>query len=180
MGMIGGLYLAVTSKTFPKMLYWMNLPPWLSVAGILSIPVTGACCCWWCGSGGGAASDMTVSASGGGATPSISLPLLCSPLSFSLFETLEMEIELRVKEKTEKGKIKLYRSQISERFLIYMLEVVMVPFYTLFLRERERERKGEKWARDLEQVLTIFPRFSSPFYLSALSFCATSEKKKTL
>lgn len=69
MGMIGGLYLAVTSNMLPKMLYWMNRPPWLSVAGILSIP---ACwCCWWLGSdccGGAAdASDMTVS--GGWAVP---------------------------------------------------------------------------------------------------------------
>lgn len=55
MGMIGGLYLEVTSKTFPKMLYWMNRPPWLSVAGIWSIGGSG-------GGGCGSASDITSSA----------------------------------------------------------------------------------------------------------------------
>lgn len=63
MGMIGGLYLAVTSKMFPKMLYCMKRPPWLIVAGIFSIPAaTGGC--WGGGSdwgGGAAASDITVS-----------------------------------------------------------------------------------------------------------------------
>lgn len=54
MGMIGGLYLEVTSKTFPKMLYWINRPPWLSVAGMCSV----GC---WPGYRGGAASDIAVS-----------------------------------------------------------------------------------------------------------------------
>lgn len=68
MGMMGGLYLAVTSNMLPNMLYWMNLPPWLSVAGIFSIPIaTGGCC------GGGAASDITVSAGGAAPPPSIAL-----------------------------------------------------------------------------------------------------------
>lgn len=55
MGMIGGLYLEVTSKTLPKMLYWMKRPPWLSVAGIWSIG----------GSAGGGCSASGISSSAG-------------------------------------------------------------------------------------------------------------------
>lgn len=78
MGMMGGLYLAVTSNMFPNMLYWMNLPPWLSVAGIFSIPIAIACC------GGGAASDITVSAGGAAPPPSIALFVLFTLLVFCL------------------------------------------------------------------------------------------------
>lgn len=75
MGMIGGLYLAVTSNMLPKMLYCMNIPPWLRVAGILSMPPVGAWCCWESDGGGGAAaaaaSSISVSAGWPGPPPSI-------------------------------------------------------------------------------------------------------------
>jgi hypothetical protein len=76
MGRTGGLYLAVTSNTLPKMLYWMKRPPWLSVAWMFSIiPAPPAGCC---GGGGGCPPPpkpaSVISVSGGCPPPSIAGP----------------------------------------------------------------------------------------------------------
>jgi hypothetical protein len=55
----------------------MNLPPWLRVAGIFSIPI---CCCGT----GGAASDITVSA-GGAPPPSIVVVLQAEIFTIFIF-----------------------------------------------------------------------------------------------
>jgi hypothetical protein len=71
------LYLAVTSNTLPKMLYWMKRPPWLSVAWMLSNitppPTGGSGCCGGCPPPPAPASDISVS--GGCPPPSMAADL---------------------------------------------------------------------------------------------------------
>lgn len=124
MGIIGGLYLAVTSKMLPKMLYCINLPPWLKVAGMLSIPpAAGAAVC--CGSG--CASTISVSAAGG--------PLSILSLAFFIWASCYLSAGIMLSDML-RARVKDWRFSLVNRskfcwfIFIYLFHYFEILFFS--------------------------------------------------
>lgn len=114
MGRIGGRYLAETSKMLPKMLYWMNFPPWLSVAWmLLSIPGTAAAGC--CGGWAGSAPTSAISASG-------------SPPPASI----QKKIEVETLEREDRGEGLQLCAFSLHSFLFFFFYYYDLPFFSFF------------------------------------------------